>query len=170
MEVESHDAERPTIFQRTKQFIKRHSKLLQLLVFLTKETVDTTLDWLLFNELNTQDEGLVFGSVDKSLLYLLFTFCCIGTVLTILDVSKRVHELRTGSPFMHTGIPEVLTAMLEDLPQLAIGYHILQCRGQTINSVARVKAGFLLFGSVLYFVYTGIAVELNKNKDEVGFF
>ena len=169
MEVESHDAERPTAFQRTKQFIQRHSKLLQLLVFFTKETVDTTLDWLLFNELNTQDEGLVFGAVSSWLLCLLFTFCCIGTVLTFLDISNRVHELRTGSPFMHTYIPEILTLMLEDIPQLSIGLYILLCRGQTINSIARVKAGFLLFGSVLYLVYTTLTMtEHMYHEDRLG--
>ena len=170
LDVENDDTETPTTcqrikqsqtFQRIKKFIQTHSKCLQLIFFFTKETVDTTLDWLLFNELNTQDDGLVFGAVDSWLLRLLFTFCCIGTALTVLGISNRVHELRTGSPFMHAYIPEILTALLEDIPQLAIGYHILQCRGQTINSVARAKAGVLLFVSFLYFVYTIITMILH---------
>ena len=163
LEVENNDTENPTTyqrikqsqtFQRTKKFIQTHSKLLQLLVFFTKETVDTTLDWLLFNDLNTQDEGLVFGAVDSWLLCLLCTFCCIGTVLTVLDVSNRVHELRTGSPFMNAVIPEVLTILLEDIPQLSIGLYILNCRGQTINPVALVTASFFLIGSLLYMAFT----------------
>ena len=62
---------------------------------------------------------------------------------------------------MNAYIPELLTVLLEDIPQLSIGYHILQCRGQTINSVARVKAGFLLCGAVLYSVYTVITWRLH---------
>ena len=171
MEEECHDAERPSTFQRTKQFIKKYSRLLQLLVFFIKETVDTTLDWLLFNELNTQDEGLVFGAVDSWLLYVLFTFCCIGTVLTLLDISNRVHELRTGSPFLHTYIPEILTALLEDIPQLALGFYILKCRGQMINSLARVKAVFLLVGSALYLLCTSITLVVKlSNNDGIGSF
>ena len=168
LEVENDESERQSTFEKTKKFIQRHSKLLQLLVFLTKETVDTTLDWLLFNELNTQGEGLIFGAVDKSLLYVLFIFCCIGTMLTFLDISNRVHELRTGNPFINAVIPEFLTVLLEDFPQLSIGYHILLCRGQTINSIARVKAWFLLFGSFLYIFYTYIWYLILRKKDILG--
>ena len=179
IEMENNEAVKPTIFQRIKQsqtfqrikkFIQTHSKLLQLLVFFTKETVDTTLDWLLFNALNAQDEGLVFGAVDSWLLCLLCTFCCIGTVLTILDISNRVYELRTGSPFMHAVIPEFLTVLLEDIPQLSIGLYILRCRGQTINPVAQVKASFLLIGSLLYIALTLYSMSKLSEvaEDDVG--
>ena len=167
MEVESHDTERPTAFQRIKQFIQGYSKLLQFLGFFTKETVDTTLDWLLFKELNTQEEGLVFGAVDSWLLGLLCFFCCIGTILTILDLSNRVHELRTGTPFMHTVLPELLTVLLEDIPQLSIGLYLLQCRGQTINPVAHVKAYFLLIGSLFYIAFT-LYTAYTRCDDVVG--
>ena len=129
-------------------------KVFKFLFFFLKELVDCILDWLLYNQLNAMEEGLVYGVVSNSILGPLFFFCCTGVVLAIMDVANRLCDIYTGKPFDRFGIIEGCVIFLEDIPQLYYGLVVLSCRSEE-GLFAIMKAFILLFGSFVTFVYLG---------------
>ena len=139
-----------TRFKRLKQTVKRNRKLLKYTFFIVKELVDSILDWLLYYQLSSLEEGLVVGPVDVGTLRSLLVFCCTGTVLGVLDISNRLYDLYTGNPFVDIAFTETLVMYLEDIPQLMIGFIIILCRGNTEVLLALVlKVGIILVASMV---------------------
>ena len=111
--------------------------------FFVKGVVDSVLDWVLYDNLNSVEEGLVVGPFDCRILQSLFLFCCIGTVVSVIDIANRFYDLRTGTPFVDIRFTEVVILYFEDIPQLIIGIIIIGCRGNQEGAIAIVKAVFV---------------------------
>ena len=140
----------PTRFQRLKQTVKRNPKLRKYTFLIIKELVDSILDWLLYYQLSSVEEGLVIGPVDAGTLGSLLLFCCLGTVLGVIDTSNRLYDLYTGSPFVDIAITETLVLYLEDIPQMMIGFIITSCRGGTEAKLAlTLKVVVILVASII---------------------
>ena len=149
----------PTRLQRLEQTVKRNHKPLMYTFLIVKELVDSILDWLLYYQLCSIEEGLVVGPVDAGTLGSLLFFCCIGTVLGVLDTSNRLYDLYTGRPFVDVSITETLVLFFEDIPQLMIGIIITICRGKTEAKLAvKLKVVIILVASIITLVLSCIRI------------
>ena len=136
------------------QSVKRNRKLLICTVFVLKELLDCIFDWLLYEELYSLKEGLVFGAVNFRILQSLLAFCVIGTVIGVFDILNRLQDIRTGSPFIDIDITEVSVMYLEDIPQLVISFIIFLCRGVIVSIYAFIKSLIILISSIATLDYS----------------
>ena len=135
--------------------LKKHQKKFFILFLCLKEVLDCMFDWLLFSKFNALEPGLVYGPIDNQTLQTYYAFCWIGTVVSGIDLLNKVVELCRGKPIINAGYTELCVTILEDIPQLIIGFFIIYCTGESI-SLLKMKAYFLSFG-----LYCGMTIMVS---------
>ena len=141
--------------RRILKILKKHQQKIFILFVCLKEVMDCLFDWLLYSQFNALEPGLVYGPIDNLTLQSYFAFCCIGTAVSGIDLLNKVVELCRGKPIINPGYTELCVTILEDIPQLIIGFFIIYCTGESII-LLKLKAYFLSFG-----LYCAVIVMLS---------
>lgn len=127
--------------------------------------LDFVSDWLMFYGAMTYQDGLVYGPLDKSVVYALLAFCIIGTLTFILEIADFLSELCCKESCIDTEWVSAITIWIEDVPQIAINVYIACCREDSISVFQLVKASIVLLGKLIcLFARTEICSNYDRNK------
>ena len=166
MEEKKSESNKTTKWQKVKEKVKKNLKYIKFTFLIVKELLDCSLDWVLYDKLNSVEKGLVVGPVDIWALGSLLVFCCLGTLVSVFDIGNRLYDLRTGTALVNIGITETCVMYFEDIPQLTISFVTLLCRGanEGLHELAIAKAIFI---SSALFVNSLLTEGERKKVDEV---
>ena len=139
------------------------AKIVLFVVFFGKELTDMILDWLLYHQLKSFEEGLVFGPFDNRLLNI-FLFCTlVGSAVGLFDIVNRFKGLVTNKPFLNIGFTEASVIWIENIPQLVIGILVLICRGEAKSLLTFIKAVVILIFALVSVILAIRDCQRNKN-------
>lgn len=113
--------------------------------------VDFVSDWLLFIDVSLLQDGLVYGPVEKSVLYALLAFSIVGTLTFTFEVLNFWYEVFRNNAWMDSELASAITIWVEDLPQIVINVYIAWCREDAISVFQLVKASITLLGKISRF-------------------
>ena len=164
MEEGNKETGRPTLWQ----IIKRERKLLLFIFFVTKEFVDCILDWVFYSQLNSVEDGLVYGPVDKKILQSLLIFSLIGTIAAVIDFANRLCDLECtfGLTFVNIHKIEACVMFLEDIPQMVIGLLILYTRESEEGVISLIKGIIIFCGTVVHMFSFLLSNNIGDRMDD----
>lgn len=134
---------------KTKRFKLHKStfvKLCLLTALFVLDVADLLADWLLFRDVYTIDEGLVYGPPPESLTYAFLAFSVFGTVTFTFEVINFGKEIFFQKPWMNPDLISAVCVWIEDIPQLVISLQIMVCREEAISYFQLVKAAVIVMG------------------------
>ncbi|XP_052819615.1 uncharacterized protein LOC128245474 isoform X2 [Mya arenaria] len=124
-------------------------KIALYLILVSTDLIDVLSDWLLFRDVISTEEGLVFGPVEDILKYLLLAFSVIGTFTYIFEMSNYWWEIFRSNPWVDVDLLMAIIIWIEDVPQITINVLIVACREEAISYFQLVKASIIIIGAVI---------------------
>ncbi|XP_052819711.1 uncharacterized protein LOC128245551 [Mya arenaria] len=124
-------------------------KIALYLILVSTDLIDLVSDWLLFRDVISTEEGLVFGPVEDTLKYLLLAFSIIGTFTYIFEISNYGWEIFRSNPWVDVDLLMAIIIWIEDVPQITINVLIVACREEAISYFQLVKASIIIIGAVI---------------------
>jgi hypothetical protein len=141
-------------------------KVFVFLVVLALDGADLISDWLLFRDVFSTEEGLVYGPPEEALTYALLAFSIVGTFTFIFEVVNLWWEIFRDNPWIDSDLASSITVWVEDVPQIIINVLIVLCREEAISYFQLVKASVLIIGVVIRIIVSLIRYCSKKNLEE----
>ncbi|XP_069110631.1 uncharacterized protein [Argopecten irradians] len=124
-----------------------------LLIVFVLDMADLFADWLLFRDVYTIKEGLVYGPPPETLTYALLTFSVVGTVTFTFEVVNLVKEVCHRRPWINPDLVSAICIWAEDIPQLVVSLRIMICREEAISYFQLVKAVVIMIGVIIRIIF-----------------
>lgn len=141
-------------------------KVFVFLVVLGLDSADLISDWLLFRDVFSTEEGLVYGPPEDALTYALLSFSILGTLTFLFEVVNLWWEIFRDNPWIDSDLASSITIWVEDVPQIIINVLIVLCREEAISYFQLVKASVLIIGVVIRIIVSLIRYCSKKNLKE----
>ncbi|KAH3779487.1 uncharacterized protein LOC127842900 [Dreissena polymorpha] len=129
-------------------------KVFVFLLVLCLDAADLVSDWLLFRDVWSAKEGLVYGPPEDAVKYSLMAFSILGTLTFIFEISNLWWEIFRRNPWMDVDLLSAIVVWIEDVPQIAINVVIVACREEAISYFQLVKASLIIVGAVIRIIVT----------------
>ena len=122
-----------------------------LLVFCL-DAVDLVSDWLLYRDVASTEEGLVYGPPEDALKWSLLAFSIVGSLTFTFEVVNLWWEIFRNNPWIDSDLMSAITTWIEDVPQIIISVLIAACREEAISYFQLVKASVVIAGAIIRIV------------------
>lgn len=136
------------------------------------DTFDLVSDWVFYYELTVAEDGLVFGVFDANLVMATLVFCVVGSVTYVIEFIlgvRECHLIKMDKEEEASEVMNIITLLIEDLPQICINVIIASCREEATNVVQIVKASAAILEILITFiVMIGKYCIQRKKREKLG--
>lgn len=138
-----------------------------LIIFIV-DFADLLSDWLFFNDMRLQEKGLVFGPIEKKLLYVLLAFSCVGVITFFVEILNFGREIFQPDEEGWIDVDYLSTVVVwfEEIPQIAISVIIAACREEGVSIFQISKASIVIVGCLGRLFIAIIRFCLRKRRGE----
>ena len=129
-------------------------KVFVFLLMFCLDAVDLVSDWLLYHDVATTEQGLVYGPPEDVLIWLLLAFSIVGSLTFSFEVVNLWWEIFRNNPWIDSDLMSAITTWIEDVPQIVISVMIVACREEAISYFQLVKASVVIVGAIIRITVT----------------